>query len=269
MSQTSRLEFNGTSPSTRYYAGADIVAQSQSGNYSVVRISAHCFNTGDTSSNSGNVGYHTVQIDGLGYVERSGTLESGYPNGALRWDVSKDIIVPHNADGTKGNVTLRLSVSGWHPTNEQTFAFGGFPRIPKKPSAPGKPVASEILPNSLRLTWTASTDNGGSSVDGYLVRRWDNPEGSGSYTDSYANNLTRVLTGLVPGKEYRFVVIAHNNSYDQWSPGSTAIVVRTLSGVWTKVSGVWRRVALFVKVNGVWKSATLFGKKTGAWKISG
>lgn len=269
MAQTGRLLFTGSSPSTEYHMGADIVAQSQSGNYSVVRISATAFNIGSTGSFSGDNGSHTAAIDGYGQIQQAGTLPSGVPNGGMRWDISGDIIVGHNADGTRGNVTLRQTVQGWHPTDVRTAAFGGFPRIPKRPSAPGKPVATEVLPTSMRLTWAASSDNGGSAIDGYLVRRWDNPEGSGSYTDSYANNLTRVLTGLTPGKEYRFVVVAHNNSNDQWSPSSSAITVRTLSGVWTKVSGVWRRVAIFVKVNGVWKAATLFGKKTGAWKISG
>lgn len=267
--QTTRISFRSGAPTTDYYHGADIVAQSPAGNYTVVRVSATAYNRGNSSSVSNYNGAHTAAIDGYaGAAQFAGKMASGYPTNALRWDTAVDIAVGHDAAGNMGGVTLRQTVSGWF-SNVQTAYFGGFPRIPKRPSIPGTPVASDVLPTSLRLTWTASTDNAGSAIDGYLVRRWDNPEGTGSYVDSFENNLTRVLTGLTPGKQYRFVVYAHNNSYDQYSVASTAIVVRTLSGMWTKWEGAWKRTVPFVKVAGVWRAVSVFVKDAGVWKRGG
>lgn len=272
MAQTGRQLFTGSAPSTEYHQGADIIAQSQAGNYSIVRMSITAFNVGSTGSFSNDNGAHTGAIDGYApQNQRAGTLPSGYPFGAVRWDQYVDITIAHDAAGNRGNVTLRQTVSGWHPTDVRTVAFGGFPRIPKKPSAPGTPVASEVLPTSLRLTWTASSDNGGSTIVGYLVRRWDNPEGTGTPVDDYVAStaLTRVMSGLTPGKEYRWAVYARNGSHDQYSVASTAIVVRTLSGMWLKVSGTWRRVAVWVKSSGTWKAAATFIKHSGSWKRGG
>lgn len=271
MAQTGRIGVALSSPSTDYWLGADIVSQSQSGNYSVVRVSNQAINRGSSGSYSDDYGTHVCSIDGIGSnTVGPGPLGSGYANGQVRWDVSKDHNIPHSADGTRGNVTLRQVVSGWHPTNEQAVAFGGFARIPKKPSAPGTPVASAVLPTSLTLTWTASTDNGGSALLGYLIHRWDNPEGTGTPTVyPVVNSLTRDITGLTPGKEYRWVIIAKNSSYAQFSDPSTAIVVRMLSGMWIRVSGVWKRAAPYVKVAGTWKAAGTWIRYLGSWKRGG
>lgn len=266
MAQTERISWTSGAPSTEFNLGADIVAQSQSGNYSVVRISAQAINRGSTGSFSSYDGRHRCAIDGEGLVDRTGTLASGYGTGAERWDVSKDIQITHDSEGNHGAVTLRQTVSGWF-SNEKTASLSGFPRIPKVPSKPGTPTASEILPTSMRLSWSAATDNNGSSIDGYLLRRWDNPEGTGTYYSHFANDRSRVISGLTPGKEYRWAVYAHNDV--GYSAMSGARVARTLSGMWYKVSGVWKRVVPFVKVNGVWKTASVFIKDAGVWKRGG
>lgn len=271
MAQTTRASVTLASPSTEYRGGANIIAQSQSGNYSTVRISATAINRGGTTSFSGNQGTHATTIVGYsGSASRSGTIPSGVPADTVRWDVSKDITVPHAADGTKGAVTIKTAVSGWH-TGSDTGSLSGFTRIPKPASKPGTPVASEILPTSIRLTWTAPTDNGGSAVTGYLVRRWDNPEGTGAATDTVFNttDLTQVLTDLTPGKQYRFAIYAINGSYAVYSEMSDAIVVETLSGFFVKIGGAYKRAVLYVKVSGLYKAATLFVKIAGVYKRGG
>jgi hypothetical protein len=274
MAQTRRITHNATAPTTEYGLGADIIAQSASGNYSVVRTSATCINRGGTTSFSNYAGYHTCSIDAIGSAPGySGVLPSGVAANAVRWDNYSDLSVAHAADGNRGNVTLRQVVHGWHGStgydNTQTTPFGGFPRIPKPASAPGTPVVSELLPTSMRLTWTASTDNGGSAIDGYLLRYWPNAEGTGPYTDvSLENNLTRVVTGLTPGLEYRFVVYAHNGSYGAYSVASGAVVQRTISGMWAKYLGEWKRAVPFVKVAGIWRAVSVFIKDT-TWKRGG
>ena len=270
MAQTTRIAWTTSAPSLEFIEGADIVAQSQAGNYTVVRVAATAYNRGGTTTYSNYQGSHTAAIDGFGQAQRSGTIVSGVARDALRWDVSADVNIPHNADGTRGNVTLRQTVTGWHPTRAETVAFGGFPRIPKPPSAPGTPVFSEVLPTSVRVTWAASADNGGSAITGYLVRYWPNAEGTGAYTDfPVENNLTRVITGLTPGQQYRVVVYALNGSHGVYSPASAAAVVRTLSGMWVKWLGVWRRAVPYVKYNGVWVAVSVFIKESGTWKRAG
>jgi len=269
--QTTRIgPHSVTGPSTDFYGGADIVAQSQAGNYSVVRVSATAINRGNTSSYDGYSGSHSMSIDGYGgSASYSGTMPSGYGNGATRWDQTADITVAHDADGNRAAVTLR-HVMSWPdlPGTNATASFGGFPRIPKPPTAPGTPVVSNLVSTTLTLTWSASTDNGGSAIDGYLVRRWDNAAGTGAYTDiSQTNTLTRDLTGLNPGQEYRFVIYAHNGSNGQYSPASTAVVVRMLSGFWVKWLGAWKRAVPYVKVAGVWKAVTVYVKTSGVWKL--
>lgn len=270
MAQTRRITHNGSSPSTEYGEGADLVAQSQSGNYSVIRVSATCINRGNTSSYYGSSVVHTAAIDGNGQTQVSvGSMPSGVPSGGIRWDQSADIAVYHDGAGNQGGVTLRQTVTGIH-SNVQVAALSGFPRIPKPATRTGTPSFSEVLPTSVRVSWSASTDNGGSAIDFYLLRYWPNAAGTGPYTDvSQQNNLSRVVTGLTPGKEYRFVVYAHNNSHDQYSQMSGAAVVRTLSGMWARVAGVWRRTVPYVKVAGIWKPVSVFIKASGVWKRGG
>jgi len=271
MAQTTRIAFTGSSPSTVYAEGADLVAQSQAGNYSVIRVSATCWNgpSGSTGSFSNNQGAHTAAIDGVGQTQRTGTLPSGVPQNGLRWDQAVDLGVGHDAAGNQGGVTLRQTVSGWH-NNVQTAYLGGFPRIPKKASPPGTPTFSSVLPTSVVVSWAGSADNGGAGIDSYLLRYWPNAEGTGAYTDvSQVNNTSRIVTGLTPGKQYRFVVYAHNGSAEGYSSASGAAVVRTLSGMWTKYLGAWKRTVPYVKVAGVWTAISVFVKDAGVWKRGG
>jgi hypothetical protein len=274
MAQTRRITYDTTptDPKTEYGEGADVISQSQAGNYSVVRVSATCINRGSTGAFSNYNGTHTAAIDGYGgSASRSGTMPSGVPNGGVRWDVSADITIAHDSAGNKSAVTLRQTVSGWY-SNVKTASFGGFTRIPKRPSPPGTPVATLILPTSIDISFTASTDDAGSAITGYLVRYWPNPEGTGAYTDvSETNTLVRTIPGLTPGSQYRIVVYAKNGSADNggYSNVSGAIVVRTLSGMWFKDAGVWKRAAVFVKNSGLWKTVAVFIKDAGVWKRGG
>jgi hypothetical protein len=271
MAQSQRIGWRSSAPTTDFNLGADIVAQSLQGNYSVVRISVQAINRGNTGSYDNGQGFHRAQIDGVGDQTHYGTLPSGYGTGAVRWDEWRDLGVGHDWNGYLNGVTLRQIVSGWFG-NEQTAWLSGFARIPKRPDPPGTPVASEILPTSMRLSWSGTPDDRGSGVYGYLLRRWDNPDGSGGYIDSFENNTSRVVPNLTPGKEYRFAVYARNSSDDGssgYSNVSGAVVARTLSGMWTKYQSAWRRAAPFVKVAGVWRAVSVFIKSDGTWHRGG
>ena len=144
-------------------------------------------------------------------------------------------------------------------------------RLPRKPSAPGKPTFSEELPTSVRVSWTGATDNGGSDIDGYLLRYWPNADGTGAYVDhSTENNLTRLVTGLTPGQFYRFAVYAHNGSGENsgYSNSSESSVIQMLAGARIRVDGVWKMAMPYIKVGGVWKMALPYVKDSGTWKIT-
>jgi len=100
--------------------------------------------------------------------------------------------------------------------------FGGGTGTPDTtaPSAPGTPVASSVTSSSVKLDWTASTDNIG--VTGYRVYN-----GSQVVATSATNSAT--VTGLTADTQYSLTVVA-TDSAGNASPASSAVAVRTSSG---------------------------------------
>ncbi|MFD3531294.1 glycosyl hydrolase family 18 protein [Streptomyces sp. NPDC058664] len=88
------------------------------------------------------------------------------------------------------------------------------------PSAPGTPVASGITDTSVKLTWTAATDDKG--VKNYDVKR----DGT---TIATVTGLTYTNTGLTAGTDYSYTVVARD-TIDQTGPASGAASVRTTGG---------------------------------------
>ncbi|MFF8277536.1 glycosyl hydrolase family 18 protein [Streptomyces lateritius] len=88
------------------------------------------------------------------------------------------------------------------------------------PSAPGTPVASDITDTSVKLTWTAATDDKG--VKNYDVLR-------GGTKVATVTGLTYTNTGLTAGTDYSYTVVARDTA-DQAGPASGAANVRTTGG---------------------------------------
>ncbi|MER7516259.1 glycoside hydrolase family 18 chitinase [Streptomyces sp. NPDC126499] len=88
------------------------------------------------------------------------------------------------------------------------------------PSAPGTPVASAVTDTSVKLTWTAATDDKG--IKNYDVRR-------GGTTVATVTGLTYTDTGLTAGTDYSYTVVARDTA-DQTGPASGAVSVRTTGG---------------------------------------
>lgn len=262
---------SGGAPTTDFYTEVDWVSQNQAGNYSTLHIYVKAVNRGSTGSYDSTNGSHIGQVDNVAAPGHSGTLPSGVPTNGTRWyDGPWGYNVGHDANGYLGNLTVRQIISGWFSFND-TAVLPAPARIPKKPSSPGTPTASEVLPQSMRITWTGSGDNAGSSIDGYLLRRWDTADGTGSYVDiSQTNDLSRVVTGLTPGKTYSWRVYAHNGSADNngYSIASGLLVKAAMAPARIKVSGVYKYAIPYVKVSGVYKMALPYVKVAGAWKQS-
>lgn len=88
------------------------------------------------------------------------------------------------------------------------------------PSAPGTPVASDITNTSVKLTWTAATDDKG--IKNYDVKR----DGT---TIATVTGLTYTNTGLTAGTDYSYTVVARD-TIDQTGPASGTASVRTTGG---------------------------------------
>lgn len=265
---TTRVARNsGEAPTTDYYMEADWYSQSQSGNYSTCRFYVKAVNRGSTASYDNNQGSQVWQMDDVASNGHYGTMPSGYATNATRWyDGPWGVNVSHDANGYGAAKTIRQIISGWFSFND-AVTLGAPARIPKPPTAPGTPVASEILPQSMRLTWSASSDNKGSSIDHYLLRRYETSNGTGSYTDSTANDLSRVISGLTPGKTYSWRVYAHNGSYGGYSAASGLLVAATMAPARIKVGGVYKYGIPYVKVSGIYKTAVPMVKRAGIYRM--
>ncbi|MEU1201021.1 glycoside hydrolase family 18 chitinase [Streptomyces sp. NPDC005813] len=88
------------------------------------------------------------------------------------------------------------------------------------PSAPGTPTASAITDTSVKLSWSAATDDKG--VKNYDVLR-DGAKVATVTTTSYSD------TGLTAGTDYSYTVQARDTA-DQTGPVSGAVAVHTTGG---------------------------------------
>jgi Fibronectin type III domain len=134
------------------------------------------------------------------------------------------------------------------------------------PTAPGTPSFSLITPTTVRVAWTASSSNGGSAITTYRLRRSINPFDT-PYVDSDALNLARNVTGLVPGKVYKFRVYSRNAI--GWSASSTSATVTMPGAIWVRYGKTWHRVIPYVRDAGKWKMAVAYVRSSGTWHSTG
>ncbi|WP_425246430.1 glycosyl hydrolase family 18 protein [Streptomyces sp. NEAU-NA10] len=88
------------------------------------------------------------------------------------------------------------------------------------PSAPGTPTASDITNSSVKLTWSAATDDKG-------VKNYDVLRGGAKVATVTTTSYTD--TGLTAGTDYSYTVQARDTA-DQTGPVSGARAVRTTGG---------------------------------------
>uniref|UniRef100_A0AAU1HX31 chitinase n=1 Tax=Streptomyces sp. NBC_00180 TaxID=2903632 RepID=A0AAU1HX31_9ACTN len=184
---------------------------------------------------SGFEGKWTVKNTGTTAVS-SWTVEWDFPSGTSvtsAWD----------ADVTSSGTHWTAKNKSWNgslaPGASVTFGFngsgtgspancklnggscdGGSVPGDNPPSAPGTPSASDITNTSVKLTWSAATDDKG--IKNYDVLRDGTKVATAtgtSYTDS----------GLTAGTDYSYTVQARDTA-DQTGPASGARAVRTTGG---------------------------------------
>ncbi len=250
----------------------DQTGQNQSGNTSTVRVRGALYNLSNHEVHN-TLGPVRRTISGWGNDYNPPHFNFSIHGGGVDTFIDHEFVVGHDPEG---NMTVHFAVSygltgtDMFQSNKECDARLTLTRIPKRPSPPGTPVLSEILPTSLRVSWTASADTNGSPINNYRLRRWTGNEQAGPYTDSIANNLARNVTGLEPGSNYTFAVYAHNGSADNggWSNPSPDAHTQLLSGAMIRVNGSWVKAIPYVRDGGVWKMAVPYIRAGGVWKPS-
>ncbi|WP_374940132.1 glycosyl hydrolase [Streptomyces finlayi] len=119
------------------------------------------------------------------------------------------------SDGGVLNVPARSTASGTGGDTEVGTLCGA--PGDDRPSAPGTPMASDISDDSVKLTWSAATDDKG--IKDYDVYRGTSKVATVTGT-SYTN------TGLTPGTPYTYSVKARDTS-NQVGPASGTVTVTT------------------------------------------
>ncbi len=104
------------------------------------------------------------------------------------------------------------------------LAGGGSDTTP--PSAPGAPTASGITATGAGLSWTASTDSGGSGLAGYDVYR---EQGATDPLLDRSTTASTTLTGLTPSTQYQVYVRARDGA-GNLSPPSATVTFTTTEG---------------------------------------
>ncbi len=87
------------------------------------------------------------------------------------------------------------------------------------PSAPRSPVATPGN-TAVKLTWLASSSNGGATIDKYVVQRSASAAGPWT-TITTTTALSYTAGALTNGVHYYFRIVAHNAA--GWSPSSTIV----------------------------------------------
>ncbi|GAA1750376.1 glycoside hydrolase family 9 protein [Streptomonospora arabica] len=162
----------------------------------------------------------------------AGTLSGGPNSQAGTWDP----VAQEKLEGCAPQFCYIDDIESW-ATNELTInwnaplAFvssfvadqtgsGGVPDEDETaPTAPGEPAVSDVTSSEATLTWDASTDEGGSGVDGYDVYRVD---GDSAQKIGSADGTSFTLTGLEADTEYTVHVVARDGAGNESEPGPSA-----------------------------------------------
>ena len=170
-------------------------------------------------------------ISGTGSLDATGTYTFNIGAGSSETIINKTFTYTHRSDGTAANLSFSVN-----PGSTGTTTFGNPPgltvditprRITKPPDAPTGLTSSEVGSTSLKLSWSAPGDDGGSGITNYRVRRANNSVGG--YVDTNtgtARSLT--VTGLTRGNIYTFSVDAQNSAGFSPPSGTVTVVMQNI-----------------------------------------
>ncbi|WZB38574.1 minor tail protein [Microbacterium phage Jera] len=234
------------------------VGQDQAGNFSQFYVEVRYYGNGYGSWTGGTL-YWSADVSGwsisgsfsIPQSQRYDTytvLWAGYYNRA------------HDGAGNLGAFNGQASINGnVHASigsGTAYFTEPASPRIPKRPSAPPFSI-DQVESDSFRVVVSDSADNGGSPIQGYLVRVSTNPRADtpGSFTDYYGSG-TRVVTDQTPGTTRYVTVYAKNGSADNngYSTYQASKAVTLPAGVYVSDGTKWTAQGLNESDGSAWAS---------------
>ncbi|MET8937166.1 glycoside hydrolase family 18 chitinase [Streptomyces rubiginosohelvolus] len=174
-------------------------------------------NTGTTALSSWTIEWDFPSGTAAGSAWDANLTKSGnhYTAKNLAWNgtVAPGASVSFGFNGTGSGSPTGCKLNG-------ASCDGGSVPGDNAPSAPGKPTASDITDTSVKLSWTAATDDKG--IKNYDVLR----DGAKVAT---VTGTTYTNTGLTAGTDYSYAVQARDTA-DQTGPASASTAVRTTGG---------------------------------------
>ncbi|MGW4794359.1 fibronectin type III domain-containing protein [Nonomuraea sp. NPDC004297] len=167
----------------------------------------------------GNLTYWSDVQDGTHCATRS---EWRTP---LQQNIQKFLL---NTGSYTGTMRIAAAKSGnlaeWRDWTTPTLTDGGGDTT--APTTPGTPSAGNVTATGATLTWTASTDQGGSGLAGYDVYR-EQGATDPRLGQSATNSIT--LTGLTANTQYQVYVRARDGA-GNLSPASATVTFTTTAG---------------------------------------
>ncbi|MCG5466120.1 glycoside hydrolase family 9 protein [Micromonospora sp. NPDC053740] len=184
--------------------------------------------------------------DGTGPVQVTAGYTQGCPSPTTAKQYSGDIwyvevncagytIAPAGQSQHRMEVQFKVGVpegGTWDPTNDPSYQatagpnrkvplYSGATRVwgeepgpvvpdTTAPTVPGTPVASNLGPRTVTLTWAPSTDSGGSGLAGYDVREVQ--VNSDTVLVRPVTGTTLTITTLLPATSYEFTVVARDGA---------------------------------------------------------
>lgn len=217
-----------------------------------------------------NIRFYLSQGDGATFIGSPGANWSGVVNGVGvggKWTWASGggtrLIAGPWGVGTTQNISFSIGATGTQGFGTGNTAYATAYRA-TVPGQPGQPVASEITPTSMRLSW-GIPGNGGAGIDQMLLRR--SPAAAlGSYVDYPLGGgvSTHVVTGLDPATTYFWRVYAHNSV--GYSTNSAVTQTLTESGAYASINGVWVPVPINWSNGSAWTPLAPLASNGTAWK---
>ncbi|GGL21632.1 hypothetical protein Sme01_40480 [Sphaerisporangium melleum] len=163
-----------------------------------------------------------AQSRGIGYI---GWSWSGNGGGVEYLDMVTNF---NPANLTSWGARIFTGANGIRQTSREATIFGGgTPTDTTPPTTPGTPAASNVTSSGATLSWTASTDSGGSGLAGYDVYR---EQGANDTLLGQTATTSITLTGLSASTQYQVYVRARDGAGNLSGNSALATFTTTTGG---------------------------------------
>jgi len=142
-----------------------------------------------------------------------------------------------------------------------TALGGGTSNDTTPPTQPGTPTVANVTSSGANLSWTASTDTGGSGLAGYNIYR---RQGTTDTLLAQSTTNSTPLTGLTPATQYVVVVRARDGANNLSTPSATATFTTMAGGGGTGTCQVTYSASNWGGGGGFTASVTILNTGTAA-----